>query len=161
MSKTWSCCILQIERRGTCFLLLASSVAFENSNFEVDFSNVDLNLKSLLSQLTQFFYQSKQILLKWPFFQEKVVVIECKFFKNSNTKCKILKDDYSRNSNNRQQGLYIIFLRVIWQWVWTKPKYFMVMGLKLKLVIVLHTSQENGMCHQYLNLLRMRFTFLT
>ena len=36
----------------------------------------------------------------------------------------------------------------------------MVMGLKLKLVIVLHTSQENGMCHQYLNLLRMRFAFL-
>ena len=100
------------------------------------------------------------LILKWPFFQEKVVVIECKFFKNSNTKCKILKDDYSRNSNNRQQGLYIIFLRVIWQWVWTKPKYFMVMGLKLKLVIVLHTSQENGMCHQYLNLLRMRFAFL-
>ena len=141
--------------------VVANSVGFENSNFEVDFSNVsNVHLKLLLSQLSQFVYESKQIFLEWPFFQEKVVVIECKFFKNSNTKCKILKDDYSRNSNNRQQGLYIIFLRVIWQWVWTKPKYFMVMGLKLKLVIVLHTSQENGMCHQYLNLLRMRFTFL-
>ena len=72
MSKTWSCCILQIERRTTCFLLLASSVGFENSNVEVDFSNVsNVDLKLLLSQLSQFVYESKQIFLQWPFFLRK------------------------------------------------------------------------------------------
>ena len=72
MSKTWSYCILQIERRTTCFLLLASSVGFENSNVEVDFSNVsNVDLKLLLSQLSQFVYESKQIFLQWPFFLRK------------------------------------------------------------------------------------------
>ena len=40
--------------------VVASSVGFENSNYEVDFSNVlNVDLKLLLSQLSQFVYESK------------------------------------------------------------------------------------------------------